>query len=101
MEHLGVKVVLSGKIMNKSREMYFGAAVGGMLSPGAFYEFIQLTRDLDGPGVLDSGSHEYKFSFKNVDLDVDSYNGISMDVEYQVWAEMKVQGQLMVYSVKT
>ena len=56
---------------------------------------------MDGPGALDPGSHEYKFSFKNVDLDVDSYNGISIDVEYQVWAEMKVQGQLMVYSVKT
>lgn len=59
-----------------------------------------MTRDLDGPGILEPDSYKYNFSFKNVDLDVDSYCGISIDVEYQVWAEMKVQGQLMVYSVK-
>jgi len=59
-----------------------------MLSAGAQYEFIQLTRDMEGPGQLQQGTFDYRFSFKNVDLDVDSYYGIALDVRFEVSAEM-------------
>ena len=74
-------------ISNNSSDVYFGL-VGGMLSAGAQYEFIQLTRDMEGPGQLQQGTFDYRFSFKNVDLDVDSYYGIALDVRFEVSAEM-------------
>ena len=42
-QHQGIKVILRGIIQNKNKD--------GIYS-GAGYEFIQLTRDLDGPGQL-------------------------------------------------
>ena len=72
-----------------------------MLTQGKEYEFIQLTRQLDGPGTLSSGTFDYRFQFKNVDLDVDSYYGIVLDVKYEVYAEMIYQGSVMNYTVKT
>ena len=86
-------------ISNKSNDVYFGA-IGGMLSSGAQYEFMQLTRELDGPGQLQQGTFDYRFSFKNVDLDVDSYCGIALDVRFEVSAEMVYQGSMMNYTVK-
>jgi len=52
--HNGVRVTLVGIIVNKSSEMYYGAgkALGGMLTGGAKYEFIKLSRELEGPGSL-------------------------------------------------
>ena len=47
-----------------------------------------MTRQLDGPGTLTAGTFDYRFQFKNVDLDVDSYCGIVLDVKYEVYAEM-------------
>ena len=58
--HSGIKVILRGLISNKSSEMSFGSSMG-MLASGAEYEFIQLTRDLDGPGVLQQGTFDYRF----------------------------------------
>ena len=42
--HQGIKVILRGIIFNKSNEVYFGQATGGIITPGKEYEFIQLTR---------------------------------------------------------
>ena len=52
--HHGIRVTLVGIIVNKSTEMYYGAgsALGGMLTGGAKYEFIKLSRELEGPGQL-------------------------------------------------
>ena len=97
--HQGIKVILRGVIHNTSRDMYFGAALGGMLSSGAKYGFIKLTRDLDAPGSLQQGTFDYRFQFKNVDLDVDSYQGIALDVRYEVVAEMVYQGSVMSYTL--
>lgn len=71
-----------------------------MMSSGTQYEFIQLTRNLDGPGTLSQGTFDYKFQFKNVDLDVDSYQGIVLDVKFEVTAEMVYEGSMMNYTVK-
>lgn len=71
-----------------------------MLSAGSQYEFIQLTRDLDGPGTLAAGSFDYQFAFKNVDLDVNSYCGIALDVRYEVVATMVYQGSMMNYTAQ-
>jgi transposase len=43
---------------------------------------------MDGPGELKQGTFDYRFNFKNVDLDVDSYCGIALDVRFEVSAEM-------------
>ena len=78
-QHHGIKVILRGIIQNKGDTNY-GAAIGGILAVGSKYEFIQLTREMAGPGQLQQGTYDYRFQFKSVDLDVDSYCGISMDV---------------------
>lgn len=70
-----------------------------MVSSGSQYEFMQLTRNLDGPGQLTSGTFDYKFNFKNVDLDIDSYSGINIDVRFEVVAEMVYEGSVMNYTV--
>ena len=62
------------------------------------YEFIQLTRDLDGPGTLMPGTFDYRFQFKNVDMDVDSYSGILLDVRFEVAAEMVYEGSISNYT---
>lgn len=70
-----------------------------MLAVGSKYEFIQLTREMAGPGQLQQGTYDYRFQFKSVDLDVDSYCGISMDVQFTVTAEMVYEGSMMSYTV--
>ena len=51
-QHEGLRVILRGVIQNISNDVYFGSAIGGSITSGAKYEFIQLTRNLDGPGTL-------------------------------------------------
>ena len=91
---------LSGVIQNTSSDMYYGAAAIGLLTSGAKYEFMQLNRDLEGPGTLSKGSFDFAFFFKNVDLECDSYFGISLDVYFQVRAELVYQGNVMNYTVE-
>ena len=62
------------------------------------YEFIQLTRDLDRPGTRMPGTFDYRFQFKNVDMDVDSYSGILLDVRFEVAAEMVYEGSISNYT---
>ena len=81
--HHGIKVIMRGLILSQSK---------------AQYEFIQLTRDLDGPGTLMPGTFDYKFQFKNVDMDVDSYTGILLDVRFEVQAEMMYEGSISNYT---
>lgn len=76
--------------------MYFG----GMAGQSGTYEFMQLTRHLEGPGTLSEGSFDFAFFFKNVDLETDTYCGISMDVIFEVVAEMSYQGSVMNHLVE-
>lgn len=71
----------------------------GLLTAGAQYEFMQLNRQCEGPGTLAEGSFDFAFFFKNVDLEADSYYGISLDVVFQVAFEMVYQGNVMKYTV--
>jgi hypothetical protein len=96
-DHQGVRVILVGIIQNKSSDLYYGA--GGMLTGGSKYEFIRLTKELEGPGNLQPGLFDFPFTFKNVDMDTDSYFGISLDVVWSVSAEMVYQGNVMNYTV--
>lgn len=84
---------------NKSSDVYYGGAIGGMLVGGAKYEFVKLSRELEAPGNLQPGLYDFKFNFKNVDMDTDSYNGIALDVVWSVVAEMVYLGNLMNYTV--
>ena len=94
-------MVLRGVIQNKANEAYFSnTKLGGILPQGQKYEFIQLTRNVDGPGNLDKGTFDYQFVFKNVDMDTDSYFGIILDVIWTVQAEMVYKGSMMNYTVK-
>lgn len=77
--------------------MYYGTA--GMLQGGAKYEFIKLTKEVEGPGNLQPGLFDFPFNFKNVDLDTDSYFGIALNVIWSVNAEMVYQGNVMNYTV--
>ena len=70
-----------------------------MLPKGQQYEFLQLTRNVDGPGTLQKGTFDYQFAFKNVDMDTDSYFGIILDVTWTVQAEMVYKGSMMSYTV--
>jgi len=58
-KHNGIRVILRGVISNKSSDVYFGGSMGGMLASGSQYEFMQLTRNLDGPGSLSVGTFDY------------------------------------------
>jgi hypothetical protein len=98
-DHDGIRVYLQGTILNKSSDMYYGGAIKGMLAGGAKYEFIKLSRELEAPGSLQSGMFDYAFNFKNVDMETDSYDGISLEVVWSVNAEMVYKGNLMNYSV--
>lgn len=51
-DHQGIRVYLKGVIQNKSSDVYYGGAIGGMLVGGAKYEFIKLSRELEAPGNL-------------------------------------------------
>ena len=48
-------------------------------------------------GHLECGVYDYAFSFKNLDLEIESYNGIDLDVQYSVNAEMTYAGNVMKY----
>ena len=87
-DHQGVRVYLKGVVQNKSTDVYYGGAIGGMLVGGAKYEFIKLSRELEPPGNLLRGLYDFKFNFKNVDMDTDSYNGIALNVVWSVNAEL-------------
>jgi hypothetical protein len=56
-------------------------------------------RDLEAPGNLQPGNFDFSFSFKNLDFEVDSYEGIAIAVVFEVKAEMRCQGNLMNYNV--
>ena len=43
-------------------------------------EFLQLTRELESSRHCESGIYDYAFSFKNLDLEIESYHGIDLDV---------------------
>lgn len=100
MTHDGIKVILRGQVVNKSRDVYFGASKIGLMGTGQIYEFIQLVREVEGPGQCNEGTFDFSFQFKNVDLMTDSYNGISLEVVYTVTAEMVYQGSMIKYPVK-
>lgn len=44
------------------------------------------------------GTFDYRFQFKNVDMDVDSYSGILLDVRFEVAAEMVYEGSISNYT---
>jgi hypothetical protein len=52
------------------------------------------------PGRLDQGSYDFPFSFKSLDLDIDSYVGVGLSVEYSVSAQMLYAGSMMKYTCK-
>ena len=84
-------------IINKADD--FVTQLASSLSKGTPpSEFIQLTRDLAAPGELMDGRYEFSFNFKNVDLDLDSYCGIAMDVRFEVTAVMEYEGAMMNYT---
>jgi hypothetical protein len=56
-----------------------------------------LTRELEVGGRLECGVYDFAFSFKNLDLEIDSYDGISLDVQYSIYAEMTYAGNMMKY----
>jgi hypothetical protein len=93
-DHDGIKVTLVGKISNKSSDVYYGAQSSFLNQK---VDFLQLTRELEVGGRLESGVHDYAFSFKNLDLEIDSYDGISIDVQYCINAEMTYAGNMMNY----
>jgi hypothetical protein len=43
-------------------------------------------------GRLEKGSYDFPFTFKSIELEMDSYNGISLNVDYSVSAEMVYTG---------
>jgi Vacuolar protein sorting-associated protein 26 len=43
-------------------------------------------------GRLEKGTYDYPFSFKNIELEMDSYNGIALNVDYSVTVEMVYTG---------
>lgn len=67
-----------------------------MLQVGASQEFLRLMRDLEGPGNLTPGSFDFSFLFKSLDFEADSYNGIDLDVVFQVTASMTYMGSMMI-----
>jgi len=70
-----------------------------MIPSGTSQEFMRLMRDLEAPGTLQPGNFDFSFSFKGLDFEVDSYDGISILVVFDVAAEMVCQGNLMKYNV--
>ena len=60
-----------------------------------------MTREVEIPGRAETGSYDYAFSFKNLDLEIDSYIGISIDVQYSVNAIITYAGHMMMYTATT
>ena len=56
-------------------------------------------RDLEGPGNLTPGSFDFSFLFKSLDFEADSYNGIDLDVVFEVAASMVYMGSMINYTV--
>lgn len=52
-------------------------------------------------GRLEEGTYDFAFIFKNIDLEIQSYVGISLNIEYSVSAEMIYTGSMMKYTCKT
>lgn len=63
------------------------------------YTFMQMTREVEFQGTFDD-EFTACFNFKNMELSQDSYNGISMDLNYYVKVEMVYQGSLMKYTME-
>jgi hypothetical protein len=82
MKHEGLVVSLTGKVTNKSNEVYMGASNTGMLKSGESYEFMKMMRDLEGPGTLQPGNFDFSFNFKNLAFEADSYSGIALAVHF-------------------
>ena len=61
-------------------------------------DFIQLRREVEMPGTFAPGEYDFPFSFKNVDLDIESHCGIDLVVEYCCTAEMIYFGNLKKYT---
>ena len=93
-DHDGIKVTLVGQIYNKSNDVYYGVHTSFLNSK---VEFLQLSREVEVGGHLESGVYDYAFSFKNLDLEIESYDGIDLDVLYSVNAEMTYAGNVMKY----
>jgi hypothetical protein len=55
---------------------------------------------VEQPGKLEQGSYEFPFTFKNLDLAIDSYIGVGLSVEYSVNAVMIYTGSMMKYTCK-
>lgn len=53
------------------------------------------------PGTFAAGEYDFPFSFKNVDLDIESHSGIDLVVEYCCTAEMVYVGNLKKYTCAT
>ena len=53
------------------------------------------------PGYIDEGEYDFSFSFKNVDLEIESYLGVDLVVEYSCSAEMVYTGSMMKYTCRT
>lgn len=77
LDHDGIKVTLVGRICNKSSDVYYGASTSFLKQN---IDFLQLTRELEVGGRLECGMYDFAFSFKNLDLEIDSYDGISLEV---------------------
>ena len=54
---------------------------------------------MDGPGELKQGTFDYRFNFKNVDLDVDSYCGIALDVRFDTVDVGRMRGFCRIQSL--
>jgi len=94
-DHQGIKVTLVGRIINKSTDTYYGAPTSYLRQN---IDFIQISREVEIPGRTETGSYDYAFSFKNLDLEIESHIGISIDVQYSVNAVMPYAGSMMMYT---
>jgi hypothetical protein len=89
-------------IIDSSNDMYYGGSTAASyISTARQTDFIQLKRELEMPGRIDAGSYDFPFSFKNVDLEIETHQGIAMLVNYSVDAEMIQVGNMMNYTCKT
>lgn len=63
------------------------------------YTFMQMTREVEFQGTFDD-EFTACFNFKNMELSQDTYNGISMELNYYLKVEMVYQGNLMKYTME-
>ena len=93
--------MLRGQVLDTSNDIYYGGAKAAQLiASGRNADFIQLKRELEMPGRITEGSYDFPFSFKSVDLEIESHIGIAMIVEYSVTAELIQVGSMMNYTCK-